>query len=52
MIELTREEALSILQTLAMFEGFLFSVEGQGARGIADLLEHPVELLTEKLKND
>jgi hypothetical protein len=52
MIELTREEALSILQTLAMFEGFLFSVEGQGARGIADLLEHPVELLAEKLKND
>jgi hypothetical protein len=52
MIELTKEEALDILQTLAMFEGFLFSVEGQGARSIADLLEHPVDLLAEKLKND
>ncbi|MDD3644375.1 MAG: hypothetical protein PHR19_02485 [Bacteroidales bacterium] len=52
MIELTKEEALTILQTLAMFEGFLFSVEGQGARSIADLLEHPVDLLVEKLKND
>jgi len=52
MIELTKEEALNILQALSMFEGFLFSVEGQGARSIADLLEHPVELLADKLKND
>ena len=52
MIELTKEEAILILQTLSMFEGFLFSVEGQGARSIADLLENPVELLAEKLKDD
>jgi hypothetical protein len=52
MIELTKEEAILILQTLSMFEGFLFSVEGQGARSIAELLEHPVNILTEKLKND
>jgi hypothetical protein len=51
MIELTKEEAM-LIQTLAMFEGFLFSVEGQGARSIADLLENPVELLAEKLKDD
>jgi hypothetical protein len=49
MVELTKDEALSILQALSMFEGFLFSVEGQGARGIAELFEHPVELLTKKL---
>jgi len=52
MIELTKSEVLEILQILSMFEGFLFSVDGQGARNIADLLEHPVELLAEKLKND
>jgi hypothetical protein len=52
MIELSKSEVLEILQTLSMFEGFLFSVEGQGARGISEMLEHPVELLAEKLKND
>jgi hypothetical protein len=52
MIELTREEALSILQTLAMFEGFLFSINNEGANKISHLLEEPVNLLTEKLKND
>ena len=52
MIELTKEEALCILQTLSMFEGFLFSVEGQGARSIAEQFEKPVNLLAEKLKND
>jgi len=28
MIELTKDEAMAILQTLSIFEGFLFSVEG------------------------
>jgi len=52
MIELTKDEAMAILQTLSIFEGFLFSVEGQGAIKIADLLYGPVDILSEKLKND
>jgi len=52
MLELTREEAINILRTLSMFEGFLFSVEGKGASEMNELLEIPVGLLMEKLKND
>jgi hypothetical protein len=47
MIELTREEALMILKRLSMFEGYLLPI--QGSTPIAEQLDYPVELLTDKL---
>lgn len=47
MVELTREEALEILKRLSQFEGYLFGI--QNSTYIAEQLEYPVELLSNKL---
>lgn len=49
MIELTRNEAIQILKSLSMFDGFLFGVKNDGVHAIAEQLVYPVELLTNKL---
>jgi hypothetical protein len=48
MIELTKEEALSILKVLSMVEGYLFSVPN--ASHVIDIVDYPVELLSKKLQ--
>jgi hypothetical protein len=47
MITLTNEEALIILKAISQVEGFLFSVNGSGL--VAEMLDHPVDILTYKL---
>lgn len=47
MIEITREEALNILKTLSMIEGYLLTIKE--STYIAEELEYPVELLSSKL---
>jgi hypothetical protein len=47
MIALSTEEALNILRALSRLEGFLFSVDRSGL--VAEQLEHPVKILTDKL---
>lgn len=53
MIELTREEALTILKNLSIVEGFLWSVKESGS--VMEIADYSVDLLTRKLaevKND
>lgn len=52
MIELTREEAISILKALSKFDGYLFSVKEHGAEMIAEQLDYPIDLLASKLKDE
>ena len=46
-IELTRDEALTILKQISMVEGFLFSVKDSGV--VIDMLDYTINLLTVKL---
>ena len=50
MIDLTREEALNILKCLSRIDGFLFSGRSEGSIAIAEELEYPSNLLSDKLK--
>jgi hypothetical protein len=49
MIELTIEEAISLLKSISRFEGFLYGLSSIPTDVIESELEYPVELLTKKL---
>lgn len=48
MIELTREEAISILKAISQVDGYLMAIKDTGC--IGELMDYPVELLSDKLK--
>jgi hypothetical protein len=49
MIELTREEALDILKTFSLLEGFLIGLQNNSVQYIQEEFTYPVELLSRKL---
>jgi len=52
MIELTREEVLSLLKTFSLLEGFLMGLKDNSVQYIQEELTYPVELLSNKLLED
>ena len=49
MIELTKEEVLSILKTFSLFEGYLRGLQNNTVQHIQEEFTYPVELLTNRL---
>ena len=52
MIYLTHDEAINMLKVLSRFDGYLFGVKGDGASLIAEELDYPIRLITDKLKSE